>query len=351
MLGMPDKTGFAIIGCGMISQIHAACIKELEGAGLVGAYDRNDAAKNEFCLKHSCEAYASLESLLRDKRVSAAAVLTPSGLHGEIGGLVAQSGKHVIVEKPLETTLEKANALIAASRAAGVKLCCISQYRFDKNIAQLKNAIVSGELGTLCFGACHTKWFRSQGYYDSAGWRGTWEMDGGGALMNQSIHHIDLLRYLMGSIEEVSAYCATRAHTGIEVEDVGVAAVRFKNGAVGLIEGNTAAWPGYYARLDIYGTNGSAIIQNDSVCEWHMKSGLELAPDTGEERVTATASAAISHDLHMLQYRDILDAILLDREPLVNGEEALETLKVILAVYESARLNKPVFVGLDKKQC
>ncbi|WP_146200565.1 Gfo/Idh/MocA family protein, partial [Paenibacillus agaridevorans] len=178
----------------------------------------------------------------------------------------------------IDITLDSADRLIEACRKHGVKLICISQHRYDPAIVQLKQAVDAGKLGQLNFGASHTKWYRPQSYYDGNGWRGTWALDGGGALMNQSIHYIDLLQYIMGPVDEVFAYCATRAHERIEVEDIGVAAVKFKSGAIGLIEGNTAAYPGFCSRLDIYGSDGGVIIENDEVKEWRLRSGETYVP-------------------------------------------------------------------------
>lgn len=336
------KIGFAIIGCGVIAKIHASCIQCLAHGELIGVYDANPLKAQAFSREYACISYQSLQELLDDGRVTAVAIVTPSGLHGQLGIQAANNGKHIIVEKPIEITLVKGNDLVKAARKANVKLCCISQHRFDNSIVQLKSIIQSGDMGKLNFGSCQTKWYREQSYYDSASWRGSWSMDGGGALMNQSIHYVDLLRYIMGEVDEVSAYCATRAHTNIEVEDIGVAAVHFENGAIGLIEGNTAAWPGYYARLDIYGTDGSVIIQDDEVINWNMKSAAEYIPEDNSEKTTGASSAEISYDSHFLQYEDICEAILLNREPLVNGEDALETLKIILAIYQSAQTGRPV---------
>ena len=200
-----------------------------------------------------------------------------------------------------------------------------------------------GEFGELNFGAARTTWYRSQEYYDSGAWRGTWELDGGGALMNQSIHYIDLLLYLMGPVEEVHAYCATRAHERIEVEDIAVASLKFKSGALGLIEGNTAAYPGYSATLDIFGNNGSVIMENDQVKEWNFKNGNQYTKASKEVvKTSASSNKMSSYESHKRQYDDIVHAILEKRDPLVTGEEARKSLQLILAIYESAKSGSPV---------
>ena len=270
-------------------------------------------------------------------------VLTPSGTHAEIGAAAAQAGKHVIVEKPMDVTLAKADALIAACEQAGVKLCVISQHRFDPPIMALKKVICEGKLGQLNFCGSHTKWYRSQEYYDSGDWRGTWMLDGGGALINQSIHYVDLLSYVMGPVAEISAYTATRAHERIEVEDIAVAAVKFELGALGMIEGNTAAYPGFCARLDVYGSDGSVIIENDRVLEWRLRSGEQYLSDDGPVGVIAGSSSHdIWHHSHRRQIQDMIEAIREDRPPLVNGLAGRRALQIVLSVYELARTGQPV---------
>lgn len=342
---MTRQIGFGIVGCGIIAKTHADCISRIKNANLIAVCDQNQQRLSWFRDTYGCKGFTEIDTLLEQPEIDVISILTPSGLHGKIGEKAARYGKHIIVEKPLEITRDKAVSLISATRAAGVKLCAISQHRFDEGIAELKKAITNGEFGELTFGASHTKWYRDQAYYDSVGWRGTMAFDGGGALLNQSVHYIDLLRHLMGEVGEVSAYCATLAHTEIEVEDVGVAAVRFQSGAVGLIEGNTAAWPGYCTRLDIYGTDGSAIVQDDCITDWNLRSGREPGRRAGNNPHAGGVVGELSLDSHLRQYEDMAAAILEDREPVVNGEEALRTLEVIFAIYESARSGRPARPG------
>jgi predicted dehydrogenase len=260
----------------------------------------------------------------------------------------------VLTEKPIDVSLEAADRLIKACADAGVVLSCISQHRFDDAMIRTKEALDEGKFGTLTFGGSHTKWYRTQEYYDSGDWRGTWELDGGGALMNQSVHYVDMLQYIMGEAEEVTAYCATRAHVRIQVEDVAAAILKFKNGAIGLLEGNTAAFPGFHTRLDINGTQGSVIIENDKIREWRFQAEGESMPgfygsssktaQAKPEEATGASSAAISVNSHQRQIQDVVDAILTGRKPAVTGELARHPLAIILAVYESARTGRPVKV-------
>lgn len=338
-----DKIRFGIVGCGVIAPTHARSIAELPGAELVAVCDVVAEKAQALARNYSTRVYTDYQELVRQDDVDVVCVLTPSGAHADIGIAAAQAGKHVIVEKPIDVTLERADALINACRKAGVKLCSISQHRFDPAVVALKKAVVENKLGPLNFGGSHTKWYRSQEYYDSGDWRGTWALDGGGALINQSIHYVDLLQYIMGPVEELSAYCATRAHQRIEVEDIAVASIKFRSGAVGMLEGNTSAYPGFCARLDIYGTDGSVIIENDQVSAWELRCG-EPCPVTPENTgfIGGTSSKDIWHLAHRRQIADMMDAIREDREPLVNGEEGRKPLQIVLAVYESSRAGKPV---------
>lgn len=340
---MTTPLNFAIVGCGVIGPMHALAISELPAARLVAVCDVVEAKARALGERYGAEAYTDYAAMLRRSDIDVVAVTAPSGLHADLGIAAAKAGKHVIVEKPMDVSLAKADALAAACREAGVKLCVMSQHRFDPAVEAVRQAVSDNQLGTLNFGAAHTKWWRPQEYYDNDAWRGTWALDGGGALINQSIHYVDLLQYILGPVAEVSAYAANRAHVGIEVEDVVVAAVKFKSGALGLIEGNTAAYPGLVTRLDIYGTDGLVVIENDLIKEWHLRSGAAgpMAAEAGNV-IAGTSSANIWHIPHRRQIQDMLDAIRDDRPPRVDGAEGRKPLEIVLAVYESARTGKPV---------
>lgn len=339
---------FAIVGCGVISPTHARSILELPGAELAAVCDIKEEKATALAAQFRQEraapdVYTDYRQMFERDDIDVVSVLTPSGLHALVGVEAARAGKHVLVEKPMDIALEQADRLIETCRTAGVKLGVISQHRFDPPLAALKQAVCENRLGQLNFGAAHTKWYRNQEYYDSGDWRGTWAMDGGGALINQSIHYVDLLTYIMGPVEEVSAYCATRAHTRIEVEDIAVAAVKFCSGALGIIEGNTAAYPGFCARLDIYGSDGSVVIENDRVKDWKFRSGEEYNADDGPTGfIGGTSSHDIWHHSHRRQIWDMIEAVRNDREPLVNGIEGRRALQIVLAVYESSRTGLPV---------
>ena len=201
-------------------------------------------------------------------------VCTPSGAHMEPAVQAARAGKHVVVEKPLEITLPRCDAIIAACDAAGVRLCTIFPSRFSDANIRLKEAIELGRFGRLTLGDTYVKWWRTQQYYDSGGWRGTWDLDGGGALMNQAIHNVDLLYWLMGDVAAITAMTATLAHERIEVEDTAVAALRFKNGALGTIEAATSAYPGLLKRTEIHGDRGSARVEQDDITLWEFQEKI-----------------------------------------------------------------------------
>lgn len=342
---MKNNIKFAIVGCGVISNIHAKCISEIPSAKLTAVFDNVPEKAREIAKKFGAEAYTDYDEFLRCKDIDVVDILTPSGTHSQLGISAARAGKHVIVEKPMDITLEGADQLIKVCREENKKLCCIMQHRFDKGIKELKRAVEEGRLGRLNFGSSYTKWYRTQEYYDSASWRGTWKYDGGGALMNQSIHYIDLLIYIMGDVQEVFAYCSTGVHERIEVEDTSGVALKFKSGAIGIIEGHTGAYPGFETRLDIYGEKGSVIIRNDRIQEWKFKSGESIEIDSTESGLDESLDPSAVHiDSHKEQIEDMVNAVLLDREPFVNGEKGREALALILAIYESAKTGKPVLL-------
>jgi predicted dehydrogenase len=335
---------FGIIGAGNVSKIHAQAIKEIEKGRLLAVCSKNiDKARalaTDFQVDHI---YTDYHQMLQRDDVDIVCILTPNSMHTEIGIAAAQAGKHVIVEKPIDISLDKADALINACRKNKVKLGVISQHRFDVSTQFLKDAVAQGQLGKLILGDAHIKWYRSQDYYDSGAWRGTWGMDGGGVLINQGIHTIDLLLHIMGDVESVYGYCSTLGHERIEVEDMATATLKFKNGALGTIIGSSCVYPGLPARLEVHGTKGSARIEGDQLVLFEVGQGDNGAVKQGIQVETgASDPMAIDSMAHKLQIQDMIDAIEEDREPLVTGEEGRKALALILAIYESAKTGKPV---------
>ena len=342
---------FGIIGCGMISTFHARAIREI-GAELVACYDRVPVASERIAREFGCKAYDDLKDFLADPNVEIVTVGTPSGAHLEPAVAAAQAGKHVIVEKPLEITPERCDQIIAACESSGTTLSTVFPSRFHDSSVQLKRAVESGRFGKLTLGDAIVKWRRTQEYYDSGVWRGTWKLDGGGALMNQAIHSVDLLIWLMGDVAEVAALTGLVAHERIEVEDVAVASLRFKNGALGLLEASTAVYPGYLKRIEIHGDAGSAVIEEEDVVKWDFEKSEPEDAEIRESMVArlsggggAADPAAIGHQAHAKQFADVLAAIDEGRKPLIDGWEGRKSVETICAVYKSARTGSVVKIG------
>lgn len=345
--------GFGIVGCGMISRFHARALAEVRGAKLVGCWNIPANRGHEFAKEHGIKGFDTLEEMLADPEIDAVSIATPSGAHMEPGVTAAKAGKHVIVEKPLEITLKRCDKLIEACESNNVKLSTFFPSRFHESSLQLKKAIDAGRFGTLSLGDAYVKWFRSQEYYDSGAWRGTWKLDGGGALMNQAIHTVDMLSWLMGDVEEISAQTATLAHQRIEVEDTAVATLRFANGALGVIEATTAAFPGYLKKVEIHGSTGSALIEEEDIKAWDFAKARASDKAIIEKMATrksggggASDPAAIGHQAHAKQFKDFVDSINKDRTPQVDGHEGRKAVEIILAIYKSAETGKPVKLPL-----
>jgi UDP-N-acetyl-2-amino-2-deoxyglucuronate dehydrogenase len=349
--------GFGIVGCGMIAEFHTRAINEIAGARVVGALSRNPAngAKIARLADGGCEVFGDLEALLAAPGLDVVCICTPSGAHMEPAVRAAAAGKHVVVEKPLEITLARCDAIINACEAAGVRLCTIFPSRFTAANQRLKEAIALGRFGRLTLGDTHVKWWRTQEYYDSGGWRGTWQLDGGGALMNQAIHNVDLLYWLMGDVESITAQTATLAHVRIEVEDTAIAAVRFKSGALGVIQAATSVYPGLLKRIEIHGDRGSVRVEQDDITLWEFQ---ERVPSDNEIYAAMAAQSGfkagasdprgITHVGHRDQLVDFLEAIDSGRDPIVDGREGRKSVEIIRAIYRSAGSGQAVRLPLEE---
>lgn len=345
--------GFGIIGCGMISRFHARAIGDVKGTKLAACFDQFPAAADKLAEETGCKAYHNLDEMLADPKVDIVTIGTPSGAHMEPAVAAAKAGKHVIVEKPLEVTLKRCDRIIKACEENDVKLAAIFPSRFHDSSRKLKQAIDANRFGKLTVGDAFVKWYRTQEYYDSGAWRGTWKLDGGGALMNQAIHSVDLLTWLMGPVAEVQAYADTLAHERIEVEDTIVATLRFANGALGTIEATTAAYPGYLKRIEIHGSQGSALLEEEDLKAWDFikKSRQDAAILEAMQKKRsggggASDPAAIGHHGHTLQFRDFVDAIKKDRTPAIDGHEGRRSVEIIVAIYKAAESGKAVKLPL-----
>ncbi|MBA2363156.1 MAG: Gfo/Idh/MocA family oxidoreductase [Chloroflexia bacterium] len=352
---MSGKLRFGILGCGVIGPQHALVLQDLpESAELVAVADTVPGRAEQLAARYGCAHHSSLADLLARQDIDAVCVCTPSGMHAQHAMDAIRAGKHAVIEKPVDVQLGIIDALIAAQRATDRKVAVISQHRFDRATQIVHEAAHSGKFGRLTLGTAQVSWWRAQSYYDSGEWRGTWALDGGGALMNQSVHTLDLLQWIMGEVAEVCAYSGLLAHERMEVEDTAVATLRFASGALGLLEATTAAYPGLTARLKIHGERGSAVIDNDELFYFHSATaeqegaaygasggGNQAAEVLGAESSSGGPSAASDPSslgmTHRDQIADFISAVREGGEPLVNVEEARKVVAVILAVYESAR--------------
>lgn len=347
--------GFGIIGCGMIADFHARAIHDCPGAKLVGCTSRSFDKTKAFAERHGATAYADLDAMLADPALDAVSICTPSGAHLEPAIAAAGAGKHVVVEKPLEVTLRRCDKIIQTCEDAGVKLAVTFQSRFHKSAQLMKKAVDKGRFGTLTMGDAYVKWYRTQQYYDSGAWRGTWKLDGGGALMNQAIHSLDLLLWFMGPVTEITASTATLAHERIEVEDVAVATIRFANGALGVMEASTAAYPGSLKRIEISGSHGSATLEEEDIKAWEFAKPTANDEKVRQEMVGKTDTgggaadpAAIGHHGHTAVFKDFLKAIRTDGTPLIDGHEGRRSVEAILAIYQAAKSGRRVSLPLAR---
>ena len=355
---------FAIVGAGVIGKQHGKVMTELgDQVELVAVVDVDLPRAEALAAERGGRPYASLADALANEQIDVVSVCTPTGLHGTVAIEALKAGRNVIIEKPAEVTVEKTDEIIAAQREAGTLVSVISQHRFDPATDIAVAAIEAGELGRLTSGIASIDWWRGQSYYDSGDWRGTWALDGGGAMMNQGVHTVDLLIAAMGRPVEVFAYTGTLAHERVETEDVAVAVVKFESGALGVIHATTAAYPGLSARVQVHGDKGSVVIDNDELTYIHRAAyagdqrdvsyGANSATDNQKDSLDLPDAAAAGagrdpgqlSDAHRAQYLNIL-AALQGREKLrVDLETNRKAISVITGAYESARTGRPVVLS------
>lgn len=349
------KFGFGIIGCGIIGPWHARAIKAShEKAELVAACDILPDKLKQFCDEYGesdLVCYSDYHDLIKDPHVDIVCICTPSGLHGEMAIAAANASKHVLCEKPLEIKLDRIDRMIETAEKNKVKLAGIFQRRTYQSSQKVKHAIESGQLGKMVLGDAYLKYYRSQAYYNSAGWRGTWELDGGGALMNQGIHGIDLLLWFMGDVATVYARSKTLARN-IEVEDTSIAMLQYKNGAMGVIEGTTSVNPGEATTLQLHGKLGTIIYEESRIKRWAFTTGdddrAEDSPISSDE--TEAGGVADPKDIgvqgHINHVADLIDSIENEHEPIVTGPSGRKAVELILAIYESSKKEKEIRLPL-----
>jgi predicted dehydrogenase len=338
---MTTEIGFGIVGCGMIGKVQASAIASIPGARLVAACGRDEKRVAEFASTFGATAYTDYDRFLSHPGLRIVNVCTPSGLHAEQGIAAARAGKHVLVEKPIETGLEKADALIEACDGAGVKLGVIFQSRFLPAAQKIKRAVDEGRLGRLMVGDAYVKWYRAPEYYADS-WHGTMALDGGGALINQAIHTVDLLRWVMGPVDTAFAMASALRYPRIEGEDTLVANLRFRDGALGVIEATTSVKPGFKRRLEISGERGTVILDGDTIGCWEV-DGESEAVGEGEQITDGSANpAAISYEGHRRQIEDMMQAVIENRAPMIDGREGRKSLELVVALYQSAASGQSV---------
>ena len=334
---MERKIGFGIIGCGVIADFHANALFGLsEEAVLVGVADARLPAAERFAKEKQVRAFASVEEMLACPEIDVVTICVPSGLHAELAIKAANAGKHIIVEKPMAITKEQLDAMEEACTRNGVMLSSVAQSRFTSGVRKAKQAIEDGYLGKMVCADVYMKFNRTQEYYNTGGWRGTKAMDGGGALMNQGIHGVDLLLYLAGDVKSVYAVSKTLARQ-IEVEDTLSAVLEFKSGATGVIQATTSVYPGYPRRLELNGDKGTIVLEEGNLVRWDMED-TTLPEVTLKSNVRSSASAPtdFSADNHTKQFKDVIQALRNGTKPLVDLREGRRAVDLILAIYQSA---------------
>jgi len=344
---MKPPLRLAIVGTGEIAGKHAAAITAAEGAELAAVWGRDPGRTAEFADRHGVAAAADLEALAARPDIDGATIATPSGTHAACAMPFLVRGKAVLCEKPLDVTLPKIDSMLAAAERHGAVLSAVLQLRVGTGARALRQAVKSGRFGRLAMASARIKWWRGQDYYDSVAWRGTHALDGGGALMNQGIHAVDLLQWIAGMPCEIFAYSACVAHERIEVEDNLVAVLRYPHGMTGVLEASTACHPGFAMRIEVAGDRGSAILEDDRIIFWEFAD-----PAPGDEEIRSMPAGlitggsrdprAIGIEGHRLLVEDLVQAVRDKRPPLIPGAEARSSVQLILSAYESARIGQPV---------
>jgi UDP-N-acetyl-2-amino-2-deoxyglucuronate dehydrogenase len=349
----------AVIGCGKVGQIHAAALQSLPESDLVAVCDSDRERAAAFAGRYGARPFADVGALLRDGGVEAVLIATPHPLHAEPAVRAAEAGVHVLVEKPLAASLADCDAMLAAARRTGVKFGAISQRRFYEPVRRIKAAIDAGKIGRPILGVFQMFSWRDQAYYESDPWRGRWATEGGGVLVNQSPHMLDLLQWFLGEIEEISGCWANLNHPYIEVEDTALAMIRFKGGGLGSVVASLAQKPGLFTKVHVHGSSGASVgVETDrgatfvagvsSIAEpplndlWTIPGEEHLlAQFQAEDRARFAQFDATTH-YHALQIHDFLRAVLDDRSPLVTGEDGRIVVAMFTAIYRSQRERRPI---------
>jgi len=334
-------TYIGLIGSGNITQTHARAGSAIPGVKISAIYGTNPQTVKDLATQHQATPFQDFTAFLVHKPMDLIILGTPSGLHAQQGIAAAQHGLHVLTEKPIDITTKNADALIAAAEKSKVKLAVIFQDRLKPNIQRLKQWLDRGLLGKPLLVDARVKWYRPPDYYSNSNWRGTFALDGGGALINQAIHTVDLLLYLLGDVAQVQARTSTVLHK-IEAEDTAVATLEFASGAVGTLLATTAAYPGYPRRLEITGTEGTVILEHDRIVAADLRNPPpDVATITaGDSNQSASSAAVTDISGHKAILEDFLQAIANNTEPICDGREGRRSLALVEAIYASARASR-----------
>ena len=340
-----------IIGGGNISDTHARAASEIDGVEIAAIYGNNREKTARLAHDYGGRVYDDLAAFLEHQPMQIVLIGSPSGLHAEQGIAAARHGLHILVEKPIDITTERADALIAECARANVKLGVFFQDRVAPGIRKLKELVDAGKLGKPILVSGRVKWFRPPEYYSSSRWRGTWALDGGGALLNQGVHTIDLLLWLMGDVERVSAKATTALHK-IEAEDTVVATLEFANGAIGTLEAATSVYPGYSRRVELTGSEGTIILEQDRIVATDLRTPLADAVALIEQNTNTAATSPVVSDVsgHRKILENFLQAIETDTQPICDGREGRRSVELVQAVYESSRTGRPVIVSHKRNE-
>ncbi len=331
---------FAIIGCGRISRNHIDAITKAKNATLVACCDIIEEKAKKVAEENNCNYYTDIETMLNSEEIDVCCILTPSGMHCEHACLVASHKINVLCEKPLDVTEEKMLKMISCCKENGVKLGAIFQRRFYDAAIAVREAIKDGKLGKITLADAYLKYYRDQKYYDSGEWRATWELDGGGAFMNQGVHGVDMISWIMGGVDEVNAQCET-LNWDIEVEDTAVVRVKYKNGALGVIEAATTAYPGCDTIFSIHGTKGSVSFGDNGFYYWDLEDKSPM-PDVFGSMGGKNCQYNTTNHGHICHIEDMADAVLNNHDPMITGEEAMNSVKIILSIYKSSREKRTI---------
>jgi UDP-N-acetyl-2-amino-2-deoxyglucuronate dehydrogenase len=359
-----DPIGTALIGCGKVADAHAQAYKSLPESRFIGVFDVNPQRAAAFASQYGVQAFDTLEEMLQDPRVQSASICTPHPTHPDMTLACAKAGVHALVEKPMAVDLKGCDRMVESADQAGIKLGVICQRRFYEPVLRVKQAIEAGKIGRPVLATVTVMGWRDQAYYTMDAWRGRWDTEGGGVMLTQTTHQIDLFQWFMGPIDEMFGYWDNLNHPYVEVEDTAIAVVRFKSGGMGTILVSNSQQPGFYGKIHVHGETGASVgVQTEGGSPfisgvtqfvdppfndvWTIPSEAHLLKGWQEEDEARCKTIDIMTYYHKMQVRDFLCCILEDREPAVNGREGRKHVELFTAIYRSQRDGRPAKFPLE----